>query len=375
MNPEFLYIHIPFCIKKCVYCDFLSVRYDEAIARKYVHGLCKELTLKKNFSGTLKTVYIGGGTPTVLPKESFKELFKCIKDNFKYYPIEITVEANPGTLNGSKTDALLYLGVNRVSIGTQSFNNNELKTLGRIHTPEDAVKSVEMIKNAGLRNFSVDLMYGIPGQTIETWLESLEIAVGLSPAHISSYELTPEKNTPLYGLIESGKIKIPEEELVLDMYNHAIDYFERSGYEQYEISNFALPGHQCIHNLNYWDPGEYIGAGAGAHSFINGCRSRNTDNIDAYIEKVNMGIIPEMESMRLTHTDKIKELIFLGLRKREGISLLKASGLGIDIPGSCKEMTDKGYLEIKDNYLRLTRKGIVVSNEIIVRIFEGLRLD
>ena len=376
MNPEFLYIHIPFCIKKCLYCDFLSVTYNESLAKAYTDALCKELILKKGDAGELKTVYIGGGTPTILPEECFGQLFKCLKENFKFSDSpEITVEANPGTIDKSKIDAMLSLGVNRLSIGVQSFNDAELETLGRIHTSNEAVKAIGTVKNSGIKNFSIDLMYGIPGQTMKTWEETLSKAVESSPTHISSYELTPEKNTPLYGLIEGGKINMPDEELILEMYGYAIDYLASKGYEHYEISNFALHGFRCIHNLNYWDRGEYIAAGAGAHSFIKGFRSKNTDDIRRYIKDLNKGILPETESTEIKRGDAIKEFIFLGLRKTEGISLAKAKELGLDMPGVCKELIEEGYLEIKSGYLRLTRKGLVVSNSVIVRLFEGLGLD
>ncbi|MBI5203536.1 MAG: radical SAM family heme chaperone HemW [Nitrospirae bacterium] len=374
MNPGFLYIHIPFCIKKCIYCDFLSVTYDESYAKEYVDALCRELALKKKSAGVLKTIYIGGGTPSVLPEESFKQLFRSIRNNFEFSSeTEITVEANPGTINESKINTLLSVGINRISIGVQSFNDNELKTLGRIHSSDEAVKAIKMIKKAGLNNFSIDLMYGIPGQAMNSWKDTLSRAVGFSPKHISSYELTPEKETPLYGMIDS--IKMPDEELVLEMYSHAIDYLASEGYEHYEISNFALHGFRCIHNMNYWNRGEYIGAGAGAHSFINGVRSKNTGDIKKYIETVNSGTIPEIESMSLTRTDEIKEFIFLGLRKTEGINITKAKEFGLNIPDSCKELIDEGYIEVSGDYLRLTRKGIVISNTVIVRIFDGLGLE
>ena len=391
---EFLYIHIPFCIKKCIYCDFLSVTYDESYAKEYVDALCRELVLKKKSAGVLKTIYIGGGTPTVLPEESFTQLFRSIRNNFEFSSeIEITVEANPGTINESKIKTLLSAGINRISIGVQSFNDNGLKTLGRIHSSDDAVKAIEMIKRAGINNFSIDLMYGIPGQAMDSWKDTLSRAVGFSPKHISSYELTPEKDTQLYNMIKPapplhsplgcesyrlGKrevIKMPDEELVLEMYNFAIDYLSHRGYEHYEISNFALQGFRCIHNMNYWNRGEYIGAGAGAHSFINGVRSKNIGDIKKYIETLDNGIIPETESMRLTRTDEIKEFIFLGLRKTEGINITKSKELGLNIPDSCKGLIDEGYLGISGDYLRLTRKGIVISNTIIVRIFEKLKLD
>ncbi|RJQ39979.1 MAG: radical SAM family heme chaperone HemW [Nitrospiraceae bacterium] len=374
--PEALYIHIPFCIKKCLYCDFLSVTYNEALAKAYTDALCKELVLKKDFAGELKTIYIGGGTPTILPDECFRQLFTCLQNNYSLSPSpEITVEANPGTVDESKIKTLLSLGVNRISIGVQSFNDDELKTLGRIHTSDEAMKATEAIKDSGIKNFSIDLIYGIPGQTLDSWKHTLSKAFTLSPAHISSYELTPEKNTPLYGLIESGKISMPDEEPVLSMYGYAIDYLSSRGYEHYEISNFALPHFKCLHNLNYWDRGEYIAAGAGAHSFIRGFRSKNTDDIRRYIKDLNKGIIPEPESTEIKCEDATKEFIFLGLRKTEGISIAKAKELGLDMPGVCSELIEDGHLEIQGDYVRLTRKGLVVSNSVIVRLFEGLGLD
>ena len=374
--PESLYIHIPFCIRKCLYCDFLSVTYNESLAKAYTDALCKELILKKDIAEELKTIYIGGGTPTILPEECFSQLFKCLKDNFKFSDShEITIEANPGTVDKSKIDAMLSLGVNRLSIGVQSFNDDELKTLGRIHTSDEALKAIETIKNSGINNFSIDLIYGIPGQTLDSWKRTVSKAVELSPAHISSYELTPEKDTPLYRLIQSGEVKMPDEDLVLSMYDYAIDHLTSKGYEHYEISNFALPRFRCLHNLNYWDRGEYIGAGAGAHSFIRGFRSKNTDDIRRYIKDLNKGIIPKAESTDIKRDDAIKEFIFLNLRKTEGISLAKAEALGLDMPGVCLELTEEGYLEIKGDYLRLSRKGLVISNAIIVKLFEGLGLD
>jgi len=404
--PEFLYIHIPFCIKKCLYCDFLSVPYNELLAKAYTDALCKELILKKDDAGKLKTVYVGGGTPSILPEECFRQLFKCLKNNFKFSDSpEITVEANPGTIDKSKIDAMLSLGVNRLSIGVQSFNDTELKTLGRIHTSDEALKAIGAIKNSGINNFSIDLIYGIPGQALDSWKKTISKAVELSPAHISSYELTPEKNTPLYRLIQSAEIKMPDEDVVLSMYDYVIEHLTSKGYEHYEISNFAfselieihphpnpppsaspstcgrgLGGggrymFRCLHNLNYWDRGEYLSAGAGAHSFIKGFRSKNTDDIRRYIKDLNKGIIPEAESTEIKCEDANKEFIFLNLRKTEGISLAKAEDLGLDMPGVCMGLIEEGYLEIKGDYLRLSRKGLVISNSVIVRLFEELGLD
>ncbi|HKZ56764.1 MAG TPA: radical SAM family heme chaperone HemW [Thermodesulfovibrionales bacterium] len=376
-----IYIHIPFCIKKCIYCDFFSVPYDESTAYAYVCALCKELFLKKHLVGKLKSVYIGGGTPSLLPGECFRQIFSCLKDNYELSPgTEVTVEANPGTLSESKIYLLLCLGVNRLSIGVQSFNNEELKVLGRIHTSEEALRSIELIGRAGLRNFSIDLIYGIPAQSFNSWSESLSKAAECSPAHISTYELTPEKGTVLFDLINNpplhpvSNLKMPPEDSILDMYNYTIDSMANNGYEHYEISNFAKLGFQCIHNLNYWNKGEYIGAGAGAHSFINGLRSRNVEDIHTYINQLSRGVIPEEDKIYLTLQDSLREWIFLGLRKTQGISIKHAQNEGLDILLACREMIDSGHIEVRDDAFRLTRKGVVISNTIIAKLFQNLDL-
>jgi oxygen-independent coproporphyrinogen-3 oxidase len=379
---EYLYIHVPFCVKKCIYCDFFSLPYDASKIQAYADALCKELFLKKHRAGLLTTVYFGGGTPTLLPAECFSQLFRCLKNNYCFSPeIEITVEANPGTIDAAKIKTLLSLGVNRLSVGVQSFSDGELATLGRIHSSDEALRSIESIMTTGLINFSVDLMYGIPGQTMESWKNSLTKAAELSPAHISAYELTPEENTPLYPLIQSHNITMLNEDLILNMYNYAIDYLAGRGYAHYEISNFAQPNFQCVHNLNYWNRGDYIGAGAGAHSFISAVRSINTTDINEYSAQLDHGHIPEIQSTKLTPEDALKEYIFLGLRKTEGISL-NTMPLGEDtglsapkrLSHASQELIAEGYLERSGDFLRLTRKGIVISNTIIVRLFEIMGL-
>jgi oxygen-independent coproporphyrinogen-3 oxidase len=376
-----IYIHIPFCIKKCIYCDFFSVPYDESTAYAYARALCKELFLKKYLAGKLKSVYIGGGTPSLLPDECFREIFSCLKDNYELSAVtEITVEANPGTLSESKVYMLFCLGVNRLSMGVQSFNNEELKVLGRIHTSEEALRSIALIGKAGLRNFSIDLIYGIPSQSFNSWRESLSMAAECSPVHISTYELTPEKGTILFDLISNppahslGNLKMPPEDSILDMYDYTIDWMVNNGYEHYEISNFARPGFQCIHNLNYWNRGEYIGAGASAHSFINGVRSRNVKDIHTYISQLSIDAIPEEDKIHLTSQDSLREWIFLGLRKTEGISIKRAQDEGLDSLLGGREMIDSGHIEVRGDAFRLTRKGVVISNTIIAKLFQNLDL-
>lgn len=376
MKTDFLYIHIPFCVKKCLYCDFFSVPYNEQSATEYIDALCRELSLRRDSASPLKTIYIGGGTPSLLPTGSFEKLFKQLNDSFTLSPsAEITVEANPQTIDKTKIDTMLSLGINRLSVGIQSFNNDELKLLGRTHTSDDALRTIEGIRQSGFNNYSVDLMYGIPGQTIDSWQASLSQAVSLSPRHISSYELTPEKNTPLYRLIQSRKITMPDEILVIDMYNHLIAFLSSQGYEHYEISNFALPGYKCVHNLNYWEQGNFIGAGAGASSFINVTRSKNTEDIARYKKNLAAGLLPDKESTVIGPRESLEEFFFLGLRKTEGVPIAAAENLGVPLIDICKDLVDEGYLDIEGGYLRFSRTGIVLSNTIIVKLFDRLRFD
>jgi len=265
-------------------------------------------------------------------------------------------------------------------MGVQSFNNEELRVLGRIHTSEEALRSIALIGKAGLRNFSIDLIYGIPSQSFNSWRESLSKAAGCSPAHISAYELTPEKGTILFDLISNpslnsgSNLKMLPEDSILDMYNYTIDCMANNGYEHYEISNFARPGFQCIHNLNYWNRGEYIGAGAGAHSFINGVRSRNVEDIHTYINQLSSDVIPEEDEVHLTLQDSLREWIFLGIRKTEGISIKRAQDEGLDILLAGRDMIDSGHIEVRGDAFRLTRKGVVISNTIIAKLFQNLDL-
>lgn len=371
--PEYLYLHIPFCLKKCLYCDFLSVPYDADLARDYVNALCRELKLRMHSLGSLKSVYIGGGTPTVLDAGCHEQLFGCLREVAGVsVDAEITVEANPATVSGEYFERLRSLGINRISLGVQSFQDRELKALGRLHTAEDALLAAGMAAGAGFRNLSLDLIYGIPRQTPDDWQDTLAKAAGLCPQHISAYELTPEEKTPLLSAIRSGRAAMPEEDVVIGMYHAAIDTLSASGFSHYEISNFALPGFSCRHNMNYWDRGEYTGAGAGAHSFAGGIRASNETDIGKYIRLVNEGVLPVREELRLTDADAIKEFIFLGLRKREGICLGRAAGAGADLAAISAELVTDGFLEEVNGCIRLTRKGLPVANAVIVRIFEQL---
>ena len=361
-----LYIHIPFCLTKCDYCDFLSVPFDEAVVKRYLKALNREIRLRGG--RTLKTVYIGGGTPTMLSPEAFEDIFKTIRDYFELSPgAEITVEANPGTLDRKKTGALVGLGVNRLSIGVQSFSDAELRILGRCHTAREALRA---LKSPSVSNISLDLIYGIPGQTMKSWRQTVERAIEAGPMHVSAYELTAEADTPFYEALIEGSLKSPPEALVVEMFEYAIEAFGENGLHHYEISNFARQGFECRHNLNYWRRGEYLGLGAGAHSFEDSRRSKNTGYVFKYIEMLSKGALPVEESVGVSAEDEIKEIIFLGMRMTRGINIKKMGFLA----KAAGELIEDGLMFIEDEHLRLTRRGLLLSNAVAVSLFEKLEL-
>lgn len=371
-----LYIHIPFCVRKCIYCDFLSMRYDDNIAGEYITSLINEFSLRKELAGEIRTIYIGGGTPTTLSAHELTRLIQGLRTSFTVSPdTEITIEANPGTIDREKVAVLADAGVNRFSLGIQSFIDRELQLLGRVHNSDDAVRAIEIMRYSNVRNLSLDLIYGMPGQTLSDWARTVSKAIGLSPKHISAYELTPEKGTPLYRDIMESRLKKPDEDAIIGMYYHAVDTLSDAGYGCYEISNFAKEGFECRHNLNYWNRGQYIGIGAGAHSFIGDKRMRNTNDIERYIDTLNSGNLALDEETEISCEDAVRELVFLGLRKTEGLNISKfREDLGIDLIGASGPFIDNGFLASDGSYLRLTRKGVVVSNAVITELMVKLSL-
>ncbi len=370
-----LYIHIPFCVRKCVYCDFLSIPYDGETASRYAGALCTELSLVRASAGPLRTVYMGGGTPTLLGLDDFSQIFERLRRDYTLIrEAEITAEANPGTIDSRILGRLHDLGVNRLSLGVQSFDDPVLKTLGRIHSASEAAAAAEEAQRAGFRNISLDLMYGIPGQTMTSWKETLSLAVDLGPSHISAYELTPEKSTPLFSMLSSGTLSMPDEDLVLGMYDNTIDFLASHGFRHYEISNFALPGLECRHNLNYWERGEYLGIGAGAHSFIEGLRCRNNSDIAQYTADILRREVPRLDEQQITPKEAAREFIFLGVRRTEGISMTSPLLSGFDLAAATRNLEAGGYLETDGLRFRLTRKGIVISNTVIVELLNAVGL-
>ena len=371
----YLYIHIPFCLKKCIYCDFYSVSDSKFIIGAYMTALCKELEMRKEYIGKLCGIYIGGGTPSILKGKDIATIMDKIRSTCHISAAaEITSEANPGTLTESGIKGMLNAGINRISIGVQSLSDKELSLLGRMHDAAEAIAAVTTARKGGFENISLDLIYGIPGQDLISWKRTLEKIVSLHSEHISAYELTPEKNTVLYEQLEKGRLHLPDEDEVAEMYYTAIDILTEAGYKHYEISNFALPNLQCRHNLNYWDRGEYLGIGAGAHSFLNGRRISNICDVRQYIHDVELGALPIAEETLLTRREEIEETLFLGLRKTDGfdIELIPA-----DITEHLKEALDdlshQGLLDLSGGHIKLTRKGLIICNSVIVRLM--LRIE
>lgn len=375
-----LYVHIPFCLKRCIYCDFISGIYDPEKASAYIEALKQEISLISQESGIIETLYIGGGTPTALSTNLLKDLIGHIFSNHDFVDsYEATIEANPGTLDIEKLSALKEAGMNRLSIGVQSFNDEELRFLHRPHSSSEAEKAFHMARKAGFENISIDLIYGIPGQSIESWKKTLQRAVLLNPEHISTYELTIEKGTLLHERIEDGGISVLDEDLIIQMYDHTIDHLTSSGFEHYEISNFAKPGFKSRHNLNYWDRGDYYAAGLGAHSFVNGNRSYNAGDIELYLRSISEKKSPVQEKEYITKEKAVSEALFLALRKTEGInieSFFKRYGVNIlsRYQNELAEMQKDGLIEITNSEcsyetsLKLTRRGLLLSNEVFVKL-------
>ncbi|MFO0753429.1 MAG: radical SAM family heme chaperone HemW [Thermodesulfovibrionales bacterium] len=373
---ESLYIHIPFCLKKCIYCDFYSLPLSAGPLAApdragYVEALCTEMALRKGTARNLRTIFIGGGTPTLLSAAEAARILDTAAGIFSLRPdAEITIEANPGTLDAKKASELRTVGVNRVSMGVQSFVDEELSLLGRAHSARDGIAAVEAARQAGFGNLSLDLMYALPGQKMGSWEYSLERAVELAPEHLSTYELTPEEGTPLARALGEGRHTLPPEETVSAMYYRGIDLLAERGYAQYEISNFAKPGRACTHNLTYWRREEYLGVGAAAHSFLNEKRSANFRDLRLYGEAVGRGILPVEEEILINGAEALKETLFLGLRMtEEGLDLESSPLRGLlENSRTVEECLRRGLLERKGSRLRLGRRGLVLSSEIMVKI-------
>ena len=367
-----LYIHIPFCVRKCLYCDFLSFAADDKTKEKYIEALCTELMFigKERCQTSLSSVFIGGGTPSVLPAELIVRVMECVKENFTLdSDAEVTIECNPGTVDKEKLKAYFGCGINRISFGLQSVHDEELKKLGRIHTFDDFLKSYEAAVNAGFTNINVDLMSDIPGQNVDSWTETLKTICELKPApvHISAYSLIVEEGTPFADMAEEGKLDIPDEDTDREMYHMTSKILSEYGYERYEISNYAKPGHECRHNLGYWTGAEYYGAGLGAASYYGGCRFTNTPDMPVYMgDPIDSFKLDE----KLTNADKMSEFMILGLRLTKGVDTAEFK------ERFCRNLSDvygreierfkaEGLLTEEDGRVHLSEQGLDLANFVM----------
>ncbi|MCX5749443.1 MAG: radical SAM family heme chaperone HemW [Candidatus Saganbacteria bacterium] len=363
-----LYVHIPFCKKKCGYCDFTSSRGTESLIKQYLDALLTEIEagLKKYPELKISTVFFGGGTPTLLKTEDLVLILDNIKGHFHVdKDAEISVEANPGTVDLEKLLALRKAGFNRLSIGTQSFDDNELKILGRIHSEKEIYSAFENARIAGFFNINIDLISAIPGQTLRAWKETLKKATHLGPEHISAYLLEIEENTPFYDRYA----KDADEDGQLLFFNETISFLRSKGYAHYEISNFAKPGFECRHNINYWKNGDYLGFGLSAASHIEFNRFENTKELEKYLkDPVNSF---EISPLDRTIDDDIKETLFMGLRLTKGIDLGEFERKYAGANDHSKylrrinELKETGQLRSSENFLFIPSENLPTSNEIL----------
>lgn len=359
-----LYVHIPFCIKKCLYCDFNSSSNNE-LQDEYINKLITEI--QRLNVNEFKTIFVGGGTPTIL---SIPNMEKLLKELNRFNADEFTFESNPGTINEEKLQLLKKYGVNRLSIGLQAWQNPLLERLGRIHNLDDFLEGYTAARKVGFNNINIDLMFGIPDQSMDNWKETIKNVIEINPEHISCYSLIIEEGTPFKLLYDENKLNLVDEDTERDMYHYCIDTLKKAGYKHYEISNFSKIGFECAHNITYWKLDEYLGVGAGSHSFVNNKRFSNIRNISEYINGVSENNIIE-ESSHESYNDLISEYMFLGLRMMDGISksdFRKRFGEPIEkIYGKeISSMIQKGLLTQSNDRLQLTQLGIDLSNQVFV---------
>lgn len=368
-----LYLHLPFCISKCPYCDFNSyqLKEDNQIS-SYISALYQEITTysKKLKKSNIKTIYLGGGTPTILSGVQIYDILEFCKSKFTIdKDAEITIEANPGTLDGEKIKLLIESGINRLSLGAQSFNNLFLKKLGRIHNTQDIIDSYYLARKEGFNNINIDIMFALPDQTTEDLQVTLKKAVSLKPDHLSLYNLTIKPGTEYYKKYKKGKLKLPTEDEEFDMYNWAIKFLEESGFEHYEIANFARPYKRSMHNLIYWQNKPYLGIGAGAYSFIKGYRYMNYESPARYVKEMMSGKLPVDNGEKLSLRKRMIETIILGLRTKDGVGYKKfKTRFGVNLNDiffkQVNKLVNLALLEKGDCKIKLTKKGIFLANTV-----------
>ena len=373
-----LYIHIPFCEHKCIYCDFYSITPSDSREKRhpligqFLSALETEIQLRaedSRFRETFETIFFGGGTPSLLHPSEIEKILNLLASRFSIQTdAEITLETNPGTVDREKFSALRSAGINRISIGIQSFYDEDLRFLTRIHTASEAKKCVQDAYAAGFENVSFDLIFSLPNQTLQRWKSNLEQAIELQPTHISCYSLIIEPLTPLFHMVQTNQVVPLDTDSDAELYEFTIEFLTSHGYEQYEVSNFAKPNFKCLHNLNYWNHSNYLGFGPSAHSFWKNERWWNISDITAYIKRLDERTFPLSGGEHLTEAQLMEETILLGLRS-DGIDLKQfrerfAHELLTEYESTVTELIEQGHAQLDGGRLRLTAKGYMVCDEI-----------
>jgi len=368
-----LYVHFPFCRRKCRYCSFVSYENREADIPEYLNAIKMEMA-ENNCGVRVGSIYFGGGTPSLLTAGQIGDVLKAIDSLFTVSgTAEITIEANPGTIDLAYLADIRKLGVNRLSLGVQSLRDSELALLGRIHTADEAGRALQLARMSGFDNVNLDLIYGLPDQSLTDWRSTLDIALALAPEHLSLYALSLEVGTPLWQAVEEKHLPGIDPDLAADQYELAEDTLAAQGYRHYEISNWAKPGRECRHNLVYWRNQPYLGIGVAAHSYLDGHRLANTRSLDDYLAGFSRGALPEKEmDEKISPELQTAETVILGLRLNAGIGVDKIkTQCAVDLRRryrqSLGEMTELGLLEYSGGNLRLTRRGRLLSNEVFWR--------
>ena len=369
-KPTSAYVHIPFCTQICYYCDFSKVFIKNQPVDSYLEHLLEEF--RSYDIQKLSTLYIGGGTPTALSASQLEVLLKGLTENLDLSVLEeLTIEANPGDLDADKIDVLKNSAVNRVSLGVQTFDDKMLKKIGRSHLEKDIYENIDRLKLAGFDNISIDLIYALPGQTMEQVKENVAKAIGLDIPHMSLYSLILENHTVFMNRMRRGKLPLPKEELEAEMFEYIISELERAGFEHYEISNFSKPDFESRHNLMYWDNAEYYGIGAGASGYVNGVRYKNHGPIRHYLSAVEEGNARITEE-HLSQKEQMEEEMFLGLRKKSGVSMARfEEKFGRTFDGLygeiVRDLVQQGLMQIEGDRVRMTKRGLFLGDTVAER--------
>lgn len=371
--PRAIYMHIPFCTNKCFYCDFNSYVLKDQPVMDYLRALEREMeyTVQQHPPGTIDTIFVGGGTPTVLKNDEMEYFLKSIRTYFPDWSdnIEFTMEANPGTTDADKLAIMKAGGVNRVSFGVQAFQNDLLTGIGRIHNTDDVYRSLENARKVGLDNLSIDLMFGLPNQTLDMLSYSVDRALELDLPHYSIYSLKVEENTLFHTMFQKNQLPLPDEEVELKMYLLLMEKMKQAGYEQYEISNFAKPGYGSRHNMTYWRNEDYYGLGAGAHGYVAGERHMNIKGVNPYNEAAQQGL-PRLDHAEIDREEAMEDFMMVGLRMLEGVSKERFTrqfdGAELDdiFRGPIQKLMQKELLEVTAEGYRLSEKGLLFGNDV-----------